>query len=155
MEEDITSLVELASRTSANTKAAVKVIQDILNGSKTQDPMLENLHIDLSYFADACDFLSVQLSNAGGLDSFVAVEMQERFWKSTRNVLELWLKNSEQNLTTMQRDRKLRAEWMGWLVARHDASPRPTSFNLNFAMVGATMKAHMQDAQMIIALFNI
>jgi hypothetical protein len=90
-------LAKLASNVSATAKECANVIQDIRHsGGETKDPTLENLQKDLSCFADASYYLSLQLgtSHAG----LAANELGDRFWTSLRLVLELWLKNTKQNL---------------------------------------------------------
>jgi hypothetical protein len=138
------ALAKLASSVKMAAKEAARTIGDICNN--TEDPPLQNLQQDFSYFADACHFLSLQLSKADP----TTIDWGFRFWTSLRLVLELWLRNTEYNLTYVREYHKRRdSTWTGWLFS----SPRFTRLAEDYEVVN--VDARMEDAQMLIALFNL
>lgn len=154
-DNDPQALADLAIKISADAKEAASLTQDALDNSKTADETLRLLKRDLSCFADQCEYLGQQLSQMRKLDNFVADDVKEKFRQSIRLTMEFWQKNAGANIVRLEKDFKRRASQIGSFIAKFDADPKPTIFNLDFKTVGKTMEGHMEDAEVIVAVFHL
>ena len=147
-EGDSIDLDKLASKVSVAANEAAQLAEDINN--KTKDPILENIQHDFSRFADACYFLSFQLSKF----DLAANTWDDRFWKSLRLVLERWLKVTQLNVRWIRQYQKQRiSTWTGRFLSNPLVTRRVTKFAEDYNVVN--VDARMEDAQMIIALLNL
>jgi hypothetical protein len=151
-EDDNIALALLASSVSTTAKEASQTAQGHINAQQTRDPTatlalssLENMQIDLNYFAEACDILSSQLSDTARLEGLVADKGSDLFWKSVRLTLEEWLSNIEASLARLKGE-KPKTDWKMKLAEK---------LNEEFHFVKVNTEAAMQDAQMTIALLNL
>ena len=151
-EGDNIALALLASSISTTTKDAARSTQDRIHAQQTRDPTarialssLENIQADLNCFAEACDFLSTQLRDARSIEVLVAEKGSELFWRSVRLMLEAWQRGIEGSLTRLKGERPK----LGWKEKLAE------KINEDFAFVKQNTDAHMDEAQMTIALLNL
>ena len=151
-ENDNIALALLASSISTTAEEAAKSTEGHIIAQQAKDPKaalalssLENMQIDLNCFADACDFLSSQLSDTAKVKDLVAEKGSELFWKCIRLTLEEWRSNTESSLARLK-GQKSKTDWKMKLAEK---------LNEEFAFVKVNTEAAMQDAQMTIALVNL
>ena len=148
---DISSIVHMVSKTSAAAKEATKITQDILYTIKLGDPTLEKIRKDLSCFADACDLLLLQLSEAGSIEGLAAEDVSDKYWFCVSEVCKLWLKNVEDSVQRLRKDKKLWAGRIGRILPSHMV----TQYEVRLWYVEAIAGGHLQDAQLVTALLNL
>ena len=143
--EQISSEANDGSRARARLDSiATGIAESIMPVPKPADPHWASILADWHCAADACELLARHSDTSLAGDWATLQTEDEKFWASARDVMDLWLRNSQDSVELLNKDVIQAQGWIGKLTQGFRAIP--TVYGVENMLSGILGDVHMLNA---------